>query len=50
MSNHNTMFSWRNKKYISTFWLKKVPYLDLGYGTVPLTSSTQFLVGVLIRG
>ena len=28
LSTHN-MFSWRNKKNISTFWLKKVPYLVL---------------------
>ena len=28
-SNEYHMFSWRNKKTIITFWLKKVPYLKL---------------------
>ena len=34
MSTHN-MFLWRNKKNISTFWLKKVSYLELWTSTKP---------------
>ena len=40
------MFSWGNKKYISTFWIKEVPYLLLWQSLISIfTTSTSIQIG-----
>ena len=50
MSTHNIMFSWRNKKAISIFRMKKAPYLLLCPEKVLTTQrGTNLLIILLLH-